>query len=498
MTDFTDSTKNFHYPIRITDNELCNEDDRKIYCRHLAAGYDVINTGDASNSPGQDKNITRIITPYIDELSPEIGGSMLDGDTGASRSALRILKTDTGEDVVILGYEETKALTIKDGGSQDQGAEANISVEGKVVRFESFLFTAALDALDKFDENNLSAWLADVAVPMISGGRIVNVKAEDRNNPGEYIYENARRVVIGTQIDSCDANETDSTTFALLYKQSFDVQGTSSDMFVRVNNGFMFDSFVPLDDGYENEHVVTNVTAQDNSTAEIPEDYTVTWSSANLDDNTYVNGDENTFSPRIFLRGDNIYVGYEYKPNNGGKDLIGIMPSNFHIHRYADDGDGNGTRWQGPKNITQITDQYTSTVDARFFTTPKGNVATGLASDVSNPKVLFVTWGNVAVSALDENGDRDVTETDLYYKRSTDKGVTWDENTSVLANISGSYIQEKEVESFASADGKTIYNVWIQESEEDIYLYDQDDNNTGVDSWFGRVDYDINNTTPAP
>jgi len=506
MDDFNDTTKNFHYPIRITDNELCNEGDRKIYCRHLAAGYDIINTGDASNSPGQDKNITRVITPYIDELSPEIGGSMLDGDTGASRSALRILKTDAGEDVVILAYEETKALTIKDGGSQDQGAEANISAEGKVVRFESFLFNAALDALDNVDENNLSAWLANVEVPMVSGGRIVSQRVPDRYNAENMIYENARRVVIGTQIDSCDANETDSTTFALLYKQSFDVQGASSDMFVRVNNGFKFDSFVPLADGYGNEHVVTNVSAQVLSAAEIPADYTVpNWSSANLDDNTYENGEENTFSPRIFLRGDNIYVGFEYKPNGGGKDLVGIMPNNFHIHRYADDLDGNGTRWQGPQNITQITDQFQSTVDARFFTTPKGSYdTTGLESDKSNPEILFLTWGNIGAvldgngnPILTEDGELDFYETDLYYKRSTDKGANWDEETSILAKVPTETIEEKEVNSYASADGKTIYNIWIQ--EEDEATADLSNPDSGVDSWFGRVDYDINNTiVPEP
>lgn len=491
MDDFTNPTKKFHYPIRITDNELCNEDDRKIYCRHLAAGYDVINTGDASNSPGQDKNITRIITPYEDELSPEINGSMLDGDTGASRSALAILKTDAGEDVVILAYEETKALTIKDGGTQDQGAEANISAEGKVVRFESFLFNAVYDV---YDENNVTT-IVNANVPMISGGRIVNVRAPEEANPENMIYENARRVVIGTQIDSCDANETDSTTFALLYKQSFDVQGASSDMFVRVNKGFTFDDFTELPDGYGNTHVVTNVSAQDNRTVELPEDYTVAWSEDNLDDNTYDNGYENTFSPRIFLRGENIYVGFEYKPNDAGKDLIGIMPNNFHIHRYADDGDGNGTRWQGPQNLTQITDEFQSTVDARFFTTPKGNATSGLASDVSNPDVLFLTWGNIGdPDPLD--GVREFHETDLYYKRSTDGGITWDENTSVLAKVSGETIEEKEVNSYASADGKTIYNIWIQ--EEDEAAADLSNPDSGVDSWFGRVDYDINNTVPLP
>ena len=171
------------------------------------------------------------------------------------------------------------------------------------------------------------------------------------------------------------------------------------------------------------------------------------------------------------------------------------MPNNFHIHRYADDGDDNGTRWQGPQNLTQITDKYQSTVDARFFTTPKGSSNTsGLASDVSNPNILFLTWGNIG-DPEPEDGIREFHETDLYYKRSTDGGITWDENTSVLAKVSGESIEEKEVNSYASADGKTIYNVWIQEEE----VYNATNPDSGVDSWFGRVDYDINNTiVPEP
>ena len=56
----------------------------------------------------------------------------------------------------------------------------------------------------------------------------------------------------------------------------------------------------------------------------------------------------------------------------------------------------------------------------------------------------------------------------------------------------GDSIEEKEVNSYASADGKTIYNIWIQEEDEaDAELSNPD---SGVDSWFGRVDYDINNT----
>lgn len=140
-------------------------------------------------------------------------------------------------------------------------------------------------------------------------------------------------------------------------------------------------------------------------------------------------------------------------------------------------------RWQGPKNITQVTKSDVTTVDARFFTTPKGDATTGLDSDLSNPNVLFVTWGTV------EGLQEERAEADLYYVRSTDRGETWDANETMLAARDGSTIQEKEVESFTTPDGKPIYNVWLQAVE----LEDYDDSNPfhGLDTWFGRVDYNI-------
>ena len=188
---------------------------------------------------------------------------ILDGDTGASRSALKILKTNVPDEyVVVLGYEETKALKVRitGEGEQDQGEiPTDIEVEGKSVYFESFNF----NAIDSFDNSDV-ATIASTPMPLVSAGNIINVKVPDQNDTSHMIYENARRLVIGTQIDSCDANQSGDLTFAILYKQSFEVQGASSDMFVRVNNGFTYDSFVALPDANNSsELTVTNVSAQE-------------------------------------------------------------------------------------------------------------------------------------------------------------------------------------------------------------------------------------------
>jgi hypothetical protein len=349
-------------------------------------------------------------------------------------------------------------------------------------------------------------------MPLVSAGNIVNVKVPDQNDSTHLIYENARRVVIGTHVDSCKANEL---TFAVMYKQSFETQGESSDMFVRVNNGFTYDSFAPLATGYGKELNVTNVSAQavDGPVTDIA-DYNVSWTPENLEDNTYVNSYENTFSPRIFLRGDNgsdsgdgiagddIFVGFEYTPNEAvTTQSEGTLPSNFHTHIYS-----NG-KWQGPVNVTQVVVPSSTTVDARFFTTPKGipTSAGGLESDQGNPNVLFVTWGEIGW-IIDGQSGLGKAETDLFYKRALytpANGWVWDTNASKLSAIAGGVVEEKEVESFANPDGKTIYNVWLQESDPAIVQQyetqnevDISDHAEGVDSWFGRVDFNISNILP--
>lgn len=482
------SKYNFHYPVRITDNEKCVDGDTKAYCRLMCATYGY-ETSTSLNQQGTVINSCK--TSDVDMLDDS--NVTLDGDTGASRSALKILKTNAeNEFVVVLAYEETKGLSENTTGTgdQDQGEDlTNIELEGKSVYFESFNF----NAIDAFDENDISTILT-TPMPLVSAGNIVNMKGPDQNTSNtDLIYENARRVVIGTHVDACKAN---NFTFALLYKQSFDTQGASSDMFVRVNNGFTYESFVPLATGYGQELNATNISAQAPYDQEAnASSYVVNWSADNLDDITWTNTFENTFSPRIILRGDgvntdSIYAGFAYTPNDT-KTSQENMPSNFHVHTYM-----NG-KWQGPVNVTGVTKASGTTVDARLFTTPKGRPASynGLVSDQSDPNMLFLTWGEIDWID-DTNHDLNKSETNLYYKRAiydAVNGWVWDAEAQHLATRDGGYVEEKEVNSFASPDGKIVYNVWIQESEEAYFDANTSDPFRGLDTWFGRMDFNVSN-----
>ena len=489
----TFSLNNFHYPVRITDNEKCaKEDETKLYCEHFCTTY-----GSKLPEGGKEENaVERCLTYDTDMLIGE--QVILDGDTGASRPALTHLTTDAGQTIVVMGYEETKGLSLSDPGEPDQdqgGSETNISVEGKSVYFESFTF----DAIDDVNlSHDFTTIMSNARIPMVSAGNIVNIPVPSVEDPyaignhveGEDIFENARRLVIGTQIDQCDA---DRFNFAFMYKQSFETQGASSDMFIRVNNGLTYDSFVSLyDNNLGSSLVVTNVSAQINKNMEDlnTSNYVPEWDATNLDDQTWENPYENTFSPRIFLRGNNIYTGYEYTPDENATAQE-RYPSNFHAHIYR----GDTETWDMMQNVTQVTKSDVTTVDARFFTTPRGDSTSTIHSDYSNPNVLFVTWGTV------EGLGEERAEADLYFTRSTDDGLTWefnatkvdlglaDLNATFLAARDKAIVQEKEVESFASPDGLTIYNVWLQEVE--LENYDSSDPFHGLDTWFGRVDFNV-------
>ncbi len=456
------SLYNLTYPVRITDNEVCIEGDTKLYCQEVHCDSYL-----ASDQGTSAKCVTKTLDPLWDDGTTVI----LDGDTGASRPAMTIAMTNEDEAVVLLAYEETKGLADNSGdGDANQGEEeevTDIEVEGKVVYFESFHFDSPVT---------------------LSPGSIVNPRVEEEGT-GDMIYENARRVVIVKQVQACD---TGKYTFGLMYKMGVETRGGASDMFLRMNTGFSADTFVAASE-------IPNVSAM--TPVYVDEDGTVsetpvgsTWTPDNLDDTSYENVFENTFSPRGFMRGDDIYTGFEYTPNYAQSEQ-GNVANNFYINRYVA---VDGVRaWQGPQNISAITGRKTSTLDPRFIPTPKGIFdKTGLETDKSNPDVLFLTYGTWNM----ESG----LEEDLFYTRSTDKGATWstvllDSNLTAnakLAAIQG--VEEKEVQSVTTPDGTVLYNVWLQEQPVEDYsagveVLDEEgdvaEHFKGLDSWIGRVDF---------
>jgi hypothetical protein len=483
---------NFTYPVRITNNEICIEGDTKLYCDPEIVPENCIDYLSVTSNSGKTTN--RCVQDDLDYMvadsSIDPQAAVLDGDTGASRPALVLLKTnadvDPPEVIAILAYEETKGLSESDPA--DQGTtDSDIALEGKAVYFESF------------------KWKDPVTV---SAGRIVNTfvdEVTEINEDGTYtisdldIYENARRVVIMPQVDPCEAQNTGDPTFALLYKQGYETQGGPSDMFIRVNYGFTYDDFGPLDN-----REVTNVSSHNNTDVNGKGD--VVWDENWLLTQSYENPFDNTFSPRGWLRGKEVYTGFEYSPLWRATS-VGTVPNNFWIHSFVN------SAWQGPMQISIVTGDKVSTLDPKFIPTPKGSakgVAEGIASDASNPDVIFLAYGTFDMTTGEE--------LDLFYTRSTDKGATWeyldangdrvvgtilgadglwetgDELAERLAKLAADdVIHEMEVQGLASPDGTMMFGAWLEETAGPVT--EADHSQLGLESRFGLVDYD---TAVAP
>jgi hypothetical protein len=450
-----------------------------------------IETGNQSGT-AVDRCVDDDIDYMTDDASIPPAAAVLDGDTGASRPALKILRTNAEtldaendpEYVAILAYEETKGLSESSQGSQDQGTvDTDIALEGKAVYFESFFWDQPVE---------------------VSAGRVVNLRVPDVdiayddnnvitsiNETGLDVYENARRVVIMGQVDTCEMADGDYI-FGLLYKQGFDTRGGPSDMYVRLNTGFVYED---TEKGVGFEDTTSNVSARESVYDADGKVTSISWTTDDLLDQSYDNPLDNTFSPRGWLRGSEIYTGYEYTPN-WRQTESGTTPNNFWMHSYTD------AAWNGPHQVTYVAGAYgteqgahVSTLDPRFIPTSKGSdagVAAGIASDVSNPDVLFISYGTFDMTTSEE--------LDIFYSRSLDKGATWEfqdgaGNTVTIpgindiegdaddayrhAKLAHSPDIDKEVQALGSPDGSMLFNVWMYET----HALD------ALESEFGLVNY---------
>jgi len=474
------ATSNFSYPIRITDNELCKASggvidptETKLYCKVMCDTFGTATVTDSTGTLVGEYCETGDVDALVDHYA------VLNGDTGASRPLVKILKTNTGP-LVVLGYEETKGLS--ENGTETKTTP--VELVGKSVYYETFPFKKIVAPTT---EEEFKALVS--SVPMVSSGNIINIKVPEAiatknddktytvtvTTPTKMVYENARRLTLVAQADNCDEGKY---KYGWLYKQGIFTQGDSSDMFVRLNTGF----------GYSTLEQPVNVSANaymasDSKTSE--------WTTNNLADQSYTNIDENTFSPRGFMRGNHVYIGYEYTPTYIEPDAQGYSPNNFYVTTLKDN------IWRTPVNVSRVYGDTLSTLDPRFITTATPKSQT-LTQDAFNDGVLFVSFGTFRT-------DTGIEE-DLYYTRSvkgTDETVdytgavnTWEyDPTFVWGGTVGvtpafklanrSEVEEKEVQSLATPDGTHLFNAWLSET----LTYTPSDPHSGLDSWFGRIDY---------
>jgi len=477
------------YPVPISDNAVCRQDNvdegtGALYCADLCTNNGIY--VDDPNSTYDDRDVGKCYSGYVEPMSALYNASnseipvvnqLLNGDTGASRPILGLFGNK-----VILGYEETKGAAESLPGVPNSETLDTIAVEdqGKVAYVHTFDMTAPTT---------------------ISPGTIVN-ELRPNEEDGTPVLENVRRLTMISQVDSNDV--TDDTTqhrWGILYKSGILTQGESSDMYLRLAKGGYDVSNLNTAEDMEaimdplglvatpwpshswnlSSHVADPATTEESTAEDI---VTGTWTAENLDDNTWDNSYENTFSPRGYLSGSTIFIGYEYTPS-WRVSGVGHLSNNFTVIHS----ENNGTNWTTPLNVTNISNNVESTLDPRLIPTSEAIPTL----ETRDPNTVFITWGTVEMGSG--------LELDLYVTRSTDGGNTWETvekedplNPGSILDVNEAIVsseaEEKEVQNIASPDGKTLFSIWLQELDPEEASESTPDWLLGSDIWAQRKDYD--------
>lgn len=365
-------------------------------------------------------------TPLDGSTAPEQNGSTIDqrietGTAGGSRPNIAMVGPTT-----VLAWEETK------------GSEGLDS--GKFVRYLSFPYNAP---------------------PQAAPGCIIS-------NP----QKNARRVRFLTQEGSVAS--PGGMNMAIFWKEGLFNQGGPSDIVVRRGmGGLAAANMVPAVDANCATSVYADAKGLSNA---LPENISsrapnLSATDNGLGDDTEVNSAENALAHRGVLRGDELWIGFNYT-HDLAKMWVQQDNYNFWVRKYTFDPATRTGSWALPDNITQITNTHINVREPRFFGTQPSNptaCSTGNPADATttDPTLcqaknrIFVAYGsqtNVPPSA--PNGPEDLG---IYLTASMDSGRSFIPSVA-FSNERGSLFNDEdhafEAQLVARPDGKRVYGTF--------------------------------------
>ena len=343
------------------------------------------------------------------------------GQAGAARPNIGIVGS-----TAIVAYEETKGSNGLD--------------DGKFVRYHAFPYNT------------------DLSTYAGKAGCIISDPAK-----------NARRVRFLTQ-SPADAG-TGGIQIGIFWKEGSYDKGGPSDIRVRRGmGGLQPANMVPAVDAncvtsdYATAIGLTSAKG-DNISSKAP-----TATTANLTDDTEANYTENALAHRGVLRGEDMWIGYNYTG-----DLVklwaGLDNYNFWIRRF-----NVTTGWDNPKNVTNITNKGINVREPRIFGTPKSNqtscptgnptdATTTNPADCQNPNVVYLAWGTQTnVSPYDPEGGQDLGE---FITVSRDSAASFAPVVKLSA-VQGVYWGDQESayesQNVTNPDGSRFYSVWNQKA----------------------------------
>jgi hypothetical protein len=581
----------FSMPMRLSDNDVCNTDNMMVELG--ADGLPALEGGDYTplmdeegkhagthrycylldNNANDTPDLCASFYEFVNEQGATKNvcvtedGRLLDGDTGASRPNVSFMPyqktlangTKVASAWVAIVYEETKGVG---GGAPDHTGEPPYGGldekpdSGKNVIYHSFEFGSP---------------------SRVSGGDIVNLPARDVDEnllylvdyeTGERVldylgnpqlaYENARRPRMLVQ--PAGSAGSSGTVMVLVYKQGEEGKGRQSDIMLRrvnknlhAGNPYAFWNFACNEtaladngqtvcvDGAQNLSSVTpveywtNPDQDDQAKGEGVKVVKYEQTAYNLADASWTNPYEDARAHRGVLRGNNVFLAYDYTPNwaaarnahdkfdlfirrsfDGGvtwtTDPLG---ADDVCHTYVwkdynnviseDDANQKATyeetacfepgTFEPARNMSQLKNNKLSVIEPRLVGTPGTTPDSPYSEDITNGNVFWVTFGTATnvpkAHGSEEEEEESAVPADLYYTFTRDRGQTffkrlWFVNPESDGNNAGLTVErwdylakgdpeQGEAQIRMTPDGSRFYAVWNQEGVD------------GSDTWFRRI-----------
>jgi MYXO-CTERM domain-containing protein len=352
-----------------------------------ALGYRISDNWELEQKFGLPGQITNV---FDTSGAPLDGRAVESGNAGASRANTGMVGT-----TAVVAWEETKGA-----GGLD---------EGKFIRYQSFPY------------NQPPALLAD------KGGCLIS-------NP----HRSAKRVRFLTQssaeatgVAAPDVPGRSGVNLAIFWREGLTDKGGPADIVARrgmidpaapsnLQSGLNPARMVPAVDAncrtsiFEETQLLNNAAGQNLSSRTLA----LTATDDGLDDDTELDNVENSLAHRGVLRGDELWVGYEYTA-----DLVKMWAQidnyNFWLRKFTYDPVTGGT-WNLPINVSNIDDKSINVREPRIFGTPPSNRNPGFCennapSTATDPafcqdrSVIYLMWGTQTnVSPFDPDGADDL------------------------------------------------------------------------------------------
>ena len=362
------------------------------------------------------------------------------GNTGAARPNL-MLVGGSPVPIAVIAYEESK------------GAERLDS--GKLIRYHEF----------PFNQPPASAGLYKSGEP----GCVIS-------DP----LENSRRVRFVAQSNA----SLNGLRMGVFWRQGFPTEGGPADIMVRTGNkteaegstGLRPEDMQPAVDPTCRESDYLVVRELTNTSASNISSNTVPWSAINsaatdptiinnLSDTSLTNPYEDAKAHRAAIVGDDLYIGYSYAKDWAVATVIDLDNYNFWLRRYNAAGLTNETfnqGWTKAKNVSNIDNVKIHVKEPRLVKTPGSGMGCDLVvpadsiypENCQSKSTLILGWGT-ETNVYGHIGESE--ENDIYYTRTTDKGVTFEE-PSVVPNIGNNNRFESQLR--PSPAGNIIWTVW--------------------------------------